>query len=231
MTESPHAFPDALPTGTRLGDFVTTGVIGAGGFGNRLSCPRGEPRSHRRDQGIFAERNRRAWCDAGGVAALCRASARASLRACTASCAKRGCEHSSRIRRCWRFIASGSRTEPPTWRCATLGTCCASCANCREAAAGYDEAQIQAHLLPVCDAVRELHQQHILHRDVSPDNILIMPNGAPVLLDFGAARSVVAGAIAIADDRAEADCADRVIRRRWLTGAGTVDRCLWSWLR
>ena len=53
---------------------------------------------------------------------------------------------------------------------------CAKCANCRKAAAGYDEAQIQAYLLPVCDAVRELHQQNILHRDVSPDNILIMPN-------------------------------------------------------
>ena len=57
-----------------------------------------------------------------------------------------------------------------------------------------DEAWIKRILLPVFDAVRELHSQSVLHRDVSPDNILILPSGAPVLLDFGAARMVVAGA-------------------------------------
>ena len=46
----------------------------------------------------------------------------------------------------------------------------------------------------VLDAREALHAESILHRDVSPDDILVMPSGAPVLLDFGSARMVVAGA-------------------------------------
>jgi serine/threonine protein kinase len=58
---------------------------------------------------------------------------------------------------------------------------------------GLSEALIRNYLEPVCDAVRELHAQNVLHRDIAPDNILIMSNESPVLLDFGAARAVIAG--------------------------------------
>ncbi len=30
-----------------------------------------------------------------------------------------------------------------------------------------------------------------MHRDVAPDNIMLLPSGSPVLLDFGAARHVL----------------------------------------
>jgi serine/threonine protein kinase len=43
-------------------------------------------------------------------------------------------------------------------------------------------------LLKLLDAVKYLHEQDILHRDISPDNILIDPRGEPILIDFGAAR-------------------------------------------
>ena len=43
---------------------------------------------------------------------------------------------------------------------------------------------------PVLDAMETLHEAHFLHRDIAPDNIIIRPNGSPVLLDFGAARRV-----------------------------------------
>ncbi len=69
--------------------------------------------------------------------------------------------------------------------------------NLRKAATSshvFDETAIQRVMMPVFDALGELHSQSVLHRDVSPDNILIMPTGQPVLLDFGAARNVVAGA-------------------------------------
>ena len=37
-------------------------------------------------------------------------------------------------------------------------------------------------------AISFVHSNNILHRDISPDNILINTNGEPVLIDFGAAK-------------------------------------------
>lgn len=37
-------------------------------------------------------------------------------------------------------------------------------------------------------AIGYVHKNELLHRDISPDNILLKKNGEPVLIDFGAAR-------------------------------------------
>ncbi len=36
-----------------------------------------------------------------------------------------------------------------------------------------------------------LHERNIFHRDIKPDNILLLKSGKPLLLDFGAARQIV----------------------------------------
>jgi hypothetical protein len=55
------------------------------------------------------------------------------------------------------------------------------------------EAWLRSIAEPVLDALEVLHRANVYHRDVSPDNILLQVDGPPVLLDFGAARRVVAG--------------------------------------
>ncbi len=42
--------------------------------------------------------------------------------------------------------------------------------------------------LKLLDAIDHVHSQDLLHRDISPDNILVDKSGHPVLIDFGAAR-------------------------------------------
>jgi formylglycine-generating enzyme required for sulfatase activity/serine/threonine protein kinase len=56
-----------------------------------------------------------------------------------------------------------------------------------------DEARIKAILLPIIDGLDTVHKAGVLHRDVKPENILIRENGAPTLIDFGAARNSIGG--------------------------------------
>ena len=47
-------------------------------------------------------------------------------------------------------------------------------------------------MLDICNALVSTHEASILHRDISPDNIMVSDDGNIRLLDFGAARQIIA---------------------------------------
>ncbi len=45
-------------------------------------------------------------------------------------------------------------------------------------------------MLPLMDGITWIHSKGMVHRDICPDNIMLMPNGELCLTDFGSARPV-----------------------------------------
>ncbi len=53
------------------------------------------------------------------------------------------------------------------------------------------EEWLRALIDPLLDALEVIHHDNCFHRDIAPDNILLLADGRPLLLDFGAARRVI----------------------------------------
>ncbi|MBL8340971.1 MAG: DUF4384 domain-containing protein [Rubrivivax sp.] len=55
-----------------------------------------------------------------------------------------------------------------------------------------DETWLRTLLSPLCEALRVIHVEQCYHRDIAPDNVMMLAgSGRPLLLDFGAARRVI----------------------------------------
>ncbi len=54
------------------------------------------------------------------------------------------------------------------------------------------QAWLMSMIEPLLGALAEMHRADVYHRDIAPDNILWCADDRPVLLDFGAARHVLA---------------------------------------
>lgn len=48
--------------------------------------------------------------------------------------------------------------------------------------------ELFARLRPLIASLAEIHAAGVIHRDISPDNIMVLAGGQPVLMDFGAAK-------------------------------------------
>lgn len=64
-------------------------------------------------------------------------------------------------------------------------------ARLQQTTAPPSEAWLRTLLAQLLDALQVLHSENCFHRDIAPDNILLLADDRPVLLDFGAARQVI----------------------------------------
>lgn len=181
----------ALPVGTRLGDFEITGVIGEGGFGIVYSA------TDLTLERVVAIKEylpaALALRNPGGEVTV-RSSARSdTFKAGLSSflneaklLAKFSHPGLVEVHRFWE--ANGTAYMAMRYyRGVTLREML------RTNPEIVDEAWLCETLDPVLLALRELHLQSCYHRDVAPDNIMILPNGRSVLMDFGAARRIISG--------------------------------------
>ena len=182
--------PDFLPVGTRLHEFEITGLIGEGGFGvvylahdhllqRQVALKEYLPASlatRGSGQAVTLRSRRHAEVYEKGLQSFIN-EARLLARFDHPALVK--------VHRFWEANETAYLIMPyyegPTLKAA------------RQAMADPpDEAWIRRILDPLLDALELIHGQGCLHRDISPDNILLQSDGRPVLLDFGAARLVIA---------------------------------------
>ena len=53
--------------------------------------------------------------------------------------------------------------------------------------------KVKHYFLQLTEALSKIHAAHFLHRDIKPDNIMINRQDRAVLIDFGAAKEIIAG--------------------------------------
>ncbi len=187
---APERHAITLPAGTRLAEFEITSTIGEGGFGivylawdhsleRKVAVKEYMPSSIAFRASAFgikprSERHQETF-DAGMKSFINEAKLLAQF------------DHPSllKVYRFWEANGTAYMVMP-FLQGATLRD------TVRGLAAPPDEAWLLSLLNPMCDALAMLHAAQVYHRDIAPDNILLMAEtGRPLLLDFGAARRVI----------------------------------------
>ena len=54
----------------------------------------------------------------------------------------------------------------------------------------FSEARALDLIMDIADALREIHRVGVVHRDLKPDNIVLLPDNSPVILDFGLSKAL-----------------------------------------
>ncbi|HET7867137.1 MAG TPA: serine/threonine-protein kinase [Burkholderiaceae bacterium] len=188
---SPPEHHDALPAGTRLGEFEIQHVVGVGGFGIVYRA-----HDHALQRTVALKEYlpvTLAGRDAGHGQ---RVSVRSSAHAETFGVGLRSFVNEARLLaqfdhpallKVYRFWEDNGTAYMvmPFYEGSTLQAT-------RRAMTGPPaEAWMRALLEPLLGALELMHRAQVFHRDIAPDNIILRPDGSPVLLDFGAARRVI----------------------------------------
>ena len=180
---------DALPPGTMLGEFELQALLGVGGFG---MVYRGYDHSLHRPVAIKEYMpSSLVGRDAGGaVTARSTADAQPFQTGLQSFIAEARVlarfDHPSLVK-VYRFWEANNTAymAMPLYEGITLKEAR------RRMSGPPPEKWLRSVLWSVLEALRVLHDNNTLHRDVSPDNIFLQNSGPPVLLDLGAARRAI----------------------------------------
>ncbi|WP_290874245.1 serine/threonine-protein kinase [Aquabacterium sp.] len=188
---------DALPAGTRLGEFEVQRVLGAGGFGivylafdhalERLVAIKeylpGALAARGPELTVVPRAGAHAETYALGLRSFVN-EARMLARFDHPSLVK--------VHRFWEAHGTAYMVMP-YYQGRTLHQVR------RDMAIPPDESWLRRLITPLLGALECLHREQVYHRDIAPDNILLLDDdtgpghGRPVLLDLGAARRVIGG--------------------------------------
>ena len=180
---------DALPVGTRLGEFEIQGLLGFGGFG---MVYRGYDHSLERQVAIKEYMPSALVARSVNYELSVRSSAdtqtfQAGLQSFIAEARLLArFDHPSLVK-VYRFWEANNTAymAMPLYQGITLK-------QARMQMSGPPpEDWLRVVIWSVLEALKVLHSCDALHRDVSPDNIFLQDQGPPVLLDLGAARLAV----------------------------------------
>ena len=181
-----------LPVGTLVGDFEIVGLIGVGGFGivyeaedpvlqRRVALKEYMPASMAARIGplqvAMLSESARETFETGRRSFINEARLLAQF------------DHPSLVKvyRFWEANGTAYMVMPlyrgPTLRRAIV-----------EERIPVSEPWLLGLLAPLLEALEHLHRARCYHRDIAPDNILLIEDGLPLLLDFGAARRVIGDA-------------------------------------
>jgi serine/threonine protein kinase len=190
MASGDHDHHNALPLGTYLGEFELQGVIGEGGFGivylawdhslqRRVALKEYFPSSLAARAGghtvaVKSPRHRETF-QAGLSSFVNEARLLAQF------------DHASLVK-VYRFWEANDTAYMvmPFYEGETLKD------TLRDLGAPPDEAWLMGVLAPLTEALEVIHAEQCYHRDIAPDNVILLKGSKrPLLLDFGAARRVI----------------------------------------
>jgi len=186
----PFESGNALPAGTALGEFEVLGVAGEGGFS---IVYRAWDRSLKRTVAIKEYMPASLALRSGGLQVGVRSERHAEpFYAGLQSFVKEAqmlaqFDHPALVKVFRFWEANGSAyMAMPFYQGKTLRE------ELRLRKTPPDEATILGWIGPVADALAVIHAEHWYHRDIAPDNVLLLAgSNRPLLLDFGAARRVI----------------------------------------
>jgi serine/threonine protein kinase len=193
----PVAEHDALPNGTRLSEFEIERVLGVGGFGIVYLAF-----DHALQRQVAIKEYMPAALAARGQGTA-QVSLRSANHAETFALGLRSFINEARllarfdhpalvkVYRFWEEHGTAYMVMP-YYRGQTVQNAR------REMTVPPDETWLRQLIEPVLGALECLHREQVFHRDIAPDNILLLDEGGedgprPVLLDLGAARHVIGG--------------------------------------